>query len=177
MRVGIAALGAAESREHFDTDLAARGIQPVWVEIENRSPVTLYLLSSAIDPAFFSARETAYQTHRAFRGAANRRMDEFLEAQALDTDIPSGRTQSGFVFTNHDERTKFITIQLYGERRTHTFHFVVDVPGIRTDYDAVNFDTLYPANQVVELDDEAALGKAHRAIPAVHDAAQRYRVR
>jgi len=165
VRVGIAALGAVESREHFDTDLAARGIQPVWVEIENRSPVTLYLLSSAIDPAFFSARETAYQTHRAFRGAANRRMDEFLEAQALDTEIPSGRTQSGFVFTNHDERTKFITIQLYGERRTHTFHFVVDVPGIRTDYDAVNFDALYPANQVVELDDEAALGKAIERFP------------
>src|SRR5215831_19523868 len=55
VRVSIAALGAAESREHFGIDLAARGIQPVWVEIENRSPDTLYLLSSAVDPAYFSA--------------------------------------------------------------------------------------------------------------------------
>jgi LssY C-terminus len=165
VRVSIAALGAVESREHFGIDLAARGIQPVWVEIENRSPVTLYLLSSAVDPAYFSAREAAYQAHRAFRGAANRRMDELLEAQAIDVEIPAGRTQSGFVFTNHDERTKFVTVQLYGERRTHSFHFVVDVPGIRTDSDTVDFAALYPADQVVELDDEPALGRALERFP------------
>src|SRR5262245_13559027 len=84
VRVSVVALGGVESREHLGIDLAARGIQPVWVEIENRSPVTLYLLSSAIDPAYFSAREAAYQAHRAFRGAANRRMDELLESQAID---------------------------------------------------------------------------------------------
>src|SRR5262245_40366572 len=93
---GWSALGAVESREHFGIDLAARGIQPVWVAIENRSPVTLYLLSSAVDPAYFSAREAAYQAQRAFRAAANRRMDDFLEAQALDVEILAGRTQSGF---------------------------------------------------------------------------------
>src|SRR5262245_40928272 len=121
VRASIAALGAVESREQFGIDLAARGIQPVWVEIENRSPDTLYLLSSAIDPAYFSAREAAYQSHRAFRAAANRQMDELLEAQAIDHEVPAGRTQSGFVFTNHDERTKFVTVLLYGERRTHSF--------------------------------------------------------
>jgi len=165
VRVSIAALGAVESREHFGMDLAARGIQPVWVEIDNRGPVTLYLLSSAIDPAYFSAREAAYQAHRAFRAAANRRMDELLVAQAMDAEIPAGRTQSGFVFTNHDERTKFVTVQLYGERRTHSFHFLLDVPGIRTDSDTVDFAALYPASQVAELDDEAALGHALDRFP------------
>src|SRR5262245_61542305 len=128
VRVSVAAPGSVESREHFSIDLAAQGIQPVWIEIENRSPVTLYLLSSAVDPAYFSAREAAYQAHRAFRAAANRRIDECFEAQAIDVEIPAGRTESGFVFTNHDERTKFVTVQLYGERRTHSFHFVVEVP-------------------------------------------------
>jgi hypothetical protein len=165
VRVSVAALGAVESREHFGIDLPARGIQPVWVEIENRSPVTLYLLSSAVDPAYFSPREAAYQAHRAFRAAANRRMDEFFEAQAIDGEIAAGRTQSGYVFTNHDERTKFVTVQLYGERRTHSFHFVLDVPGIRTDYDTVDVAALYPADQVVEVDDEAALGRALERFP------------
>src|SRR5262249_10280568 len=161
----VAALAAAESREHFGIDLAARGIQPVWVEIENRSPVTLYLLSSGVDPAYFSAREAAYQAHRAFRAAANRRMDDFFEAQAMDTEIRAGRTQSGFVFTNHDERTKFVTVQLYGERRTHSFYFVLNVPGIRTDYDTVDFDALYTEDEVVELDDEVALARALERFP------------
>jgi hypothetical protein len=165
VRVSVAALGAAESRQHFGIDLAARGIQPVWLEIENRSGTTLYLLSSSIDPAYFSAREAAYQAHRLFRPADNRRMDEFLESQAIDADIPTGRTQSGFVFTNLDERTKFVTVQLYGERRTHTFQYVVDAPGIRTDYDTVDFAALFAADQIVTVNDEAALARTLERFP------------
>ena len=37
----VAALGPAESRQHFGVDLAARGIQPVWLEIQNGSDTTL----------------------------------------------------------------------------------------------------------------------------------------
>src|SRR5262245_4062925 len=96
VRVSVAALGATESREHFGIDLEARGIQPVWLEIENRGTTTLYLLSSSVDPAYFSAREAAYQGHRAFRAADNRRMDDFLESQAIDGEIPPGRMHSGF---------------------------------------------------------------------------------
>ena len=165
VRVSVAALGATESRQHFGIDLAARGIQPVWLEIENRSPTTLYLLSSSVDPAYFSAREAAYQAHRAFRYADNRRIDEFLESQAIDAEIPAGRTQSGFVFTNRDERTKFITVQLYGERRTHRFQYVVDVPGIRTDYDTVDFAALYAPDHVVDVDDEGHLRRALERFP------------
>src|SRR5262249_46557289 len=116
VRVSVAALGATESREHFGIDLEAEGIQPVWVEIENRGPSTLYLLFSSVDPAYFSAREAAYQAHRAFHPTDNRRMDEFLESQAIYGEITPGGTRSGFVFTNHDERSKFVTVQLYGER-------------------------------------------------------------
>jgi LssY-like putative type I secretion system component LssY len=165
IRVSVAALGATESREHFGIDLEAHGIQPVWVEIENRSAATLYLLFSSVDPAYFSAREAAYQAHRAFHPTDNRRMDEFLESQAIYGEIPPGGTQSGFVFTNHDERSKFVTVQLYGERQTGTFRFVLDVPGIRTDSDTVDFATLYTADRIVDLHDEAELRRALAQLP------------
>src|SRR5262249_1357939 len=135
------------------------------VEIENGSATRLYLLFSSIDPAYFSAREAAYQAHRTFRATDNRRMDEFLESQAIYGDIPPGETQSGFVFTNHDERSKFVTVQLYGERHTDTFRFVVDVPGIRTDADTVDFRTLYGADRITDLDDEADLQHAISQLP------------
>ena len=166
VRVSVAALGASESREHFGIDLKAQGIQPVWLEIDNRGATTLYLLSSSVDPAYFSAREAAYHAHRAFRPADNRRMDEFLASQAIDGEILPGRTQAGFVFTNHDERSKFVTVQLYGERQTNTLRFVVDVPGIRTDADTVDFAALYTADHIVDLDDEAELGRALARLPA-----------
>jgi hypothetical protein len=57
VRVSVAALGATESREHFGIDLAARGIQPVWLEIDNRGATTLPALSS-VDPGT-SAREAS----------------------------------------------------------------------------------------------------------------------
>src|SRR5262249_35893634 len=158
--------GGSERREHFVIDLEAMGIQPVWVEIENRGATTLYLLFSSIAPAYFSAREAAYQAHRAFHPTDNRRMDEFLESQAIYGEITPGGTRSGFVFTNHDERSKFVTVQLYGERQTGTVRFVVDVPGIRTDSATGDLATLYTVDRIVDLNDEADLRRALAQLPA-----------
>ena len=171
VRVGVAALGPGESAEFFGADLAARGIQPVWLEIENRGTTTLYLLSSSVDPAYFSPREAAYQVHRMFAAADNRRMDAFFAAQQIDDSIPPGATRSGFLFANHDERAKYVTVQLYGERHTRAFRFVLDFPGIRTDYDRVDFEALYPSSQIVDLDAEPELREALAAPARVHDAA------
>lgn len=165
VRASVAALGAKESAEYFGVNLAAHGIQPVWVEIENGGAVPLYLLLSSVDPAYFSAREAAYRMHSWLGTSNNQRIDEYFDSQAIDGRIPAGATRAGFVFTNLDERIKYVTVQLFGPRETMAFYFLVDVPGVRTDYDLVDFDGLYHADEIVDLEGEDELRAALERLP------------
>jgi hypothetical protein len=165
VRVSVAALGREESKVQFGVDLAAAGIQPVWLPIDNGLQVPLLLLLSSLDPSSFSPREAAYQVHHPFGSSANQRMDEYFETQAIDGSIPPGGTQSGFVFTNFDEKVKYVNIALLGPRMTLGFDFIVDVPGLRTDYEGVDFDGLYSAEEIVDYQNEAELRAALEQLP------------
>jgi LssY C-terminus len=166
VKVSVAALGAKESKQYFGVDLASKGIQPVWLQIDNNGDAPLYLLLSSIDPAYFSAREAAYQMHSLFGRAGNERMDEFFESQAIDGRVPAESARSGFVFTNLDEGVKYVTVQLFGPNESPLLYFLLDVPGIRTDYAQVDLDALYAEDELLDLDSEAQLRAALERLPA-----------
>jgi len=67
--------------------------------------------------------------------------------------IAPGTSVSGFVFTNRDEGTKVIDIDLIGHGKVKFFTFFAAVPGIKADYHRVDFDTLYPEAEIVDLDE------------------------
>jgi hypothetical protein len=136
----VAVLTAKESRRFFGVDLAHRGIQPVFLKIENRSAVTLRLQMVNIDPRYFTAMEAAAVTHfsmgkrlSAFGAMswfflplvwlipfkmitahwANQRMDAFFRDKGFRIGgIRPNETVSGFVFTTLDLGTKTLRIQL-----------------------------------------------------------------
>ena len=54
VRVTVAVLSAAESRQVFGVNLAGKGIQAVWVRVENHDTTPYWLLSSGLDPDYFS---------------------------------------------------------------------------------------------------------------------------
>ena len=57
---------AGESARVFGVPLAAHGIQPVWLKIENHDTVPYWLLPLSLDPDYFSPREVAYLHHSRF---------------------------------------------------------------------------------------------------------------
>src|SRR5262249_39682550 len=140
--VRVAVPDAAAGRAFFGVPLARRGIQPIWVEVTNRTPRPHRLQCVAIDPHYYSPLEAAAVCHfsgvRKFLwfgalawlylpfvlllaaklltvGRANRRMDAFFRAQAFRLrPIPPGGIQSGFVYATRTEGTKAILVQLLG---------------------------------------------------------------
>jgi hypothetical protein len=69
---------AKESRQVFGVNLAGKGIQPVWVKVENHDDTTPYLLlSSGLDPDYFSPLESAYAFHSKFTAATNKKIELF----------------------------------------------------------------------------------------------------
>jgi hypothetical protein len=139
-KVTVAVLTATESHRLFGVDLARRGIQPVFVQIENRSPEPLRLQLVGIDPRYFTPLEAAAAVHfsilrrlSAFGALgwmflpllllvpfklitahqANQRMDELFRARGFRLGpIPAAATAAGFVFTTLDLGTKAVHVRL-----------------------------------------------------------------
>lgn len=139
--VTVAVLDAAESEKYFGIAVAKRGVQPVYLRVQNRSRSSLRLQLVNIDPNYYTPLEAAGVNHfsilkrlSAFGFVAyllypllallplklitayfaNRRMDEFFRAQGFRLGpIPPGASNEGFVFTPLDSGTKVVHVCLH----------------------------------------------------------------
>jgi hypothetical protein len=165
--VTVAVLSAKESRALFGTDLARSGIQPVWLEVKNEETVPYWLLTAGLDANYFSAREAAWVRHTRFAPSANRQMDAFFDQVQFRSPVLPGTTAAGFVFSNLDEHTKPVAVDLIAPRSgaAKSFTFFAPVPGLKTDVSRINLDRLYPPESVVRLQTEAELRAAVEQLP------------
>lgn len=72
-RVSVAVLGPDDSQRMFGADINKTNIQPLWIEVENRTSQVLWLLHSGTDPDYFSPLEVAWSMHTLLGGATNAR--------------------------------------------------------------------------------------------------------
>lgn len=155
VRVSASVLSPEESRQTFGVPLADRDIQPIWVEIQNRDSREYTLMLLGFDPDYYAPSEVAWRLRGTPDESGRRRpletrINAFLGRQ-VPVIIPSGATVSGFVYTNLDPGRKAFSVELAGDNVSRDFEFVQLVPGFDADFLRVDFDTLYPANQVRNL--------------------------
>lgn len=166
-RVTVAVLDAAESDRYFGVPLARRGLQPVYLRIENRGSAPLRLQLLRIDPNYYTPLEAAAVNHFSivrrlsafgFLGLivlpwllllvplkvitaylANGRMDAFFRSQAFRLrPVQPGKTAEGFVFTPLDAGTKVVRVCLHSIDTSHRAA-------------AVNFEGESPADAASEM--------------------------
>lgn len=164
LEVSVAVLTPKEATAVFGVDLAAKDIQPVWINIRNKDNKPYTLLPISLDPNYFSALEAAYKSRFFWGGNENKKMERFFHNNQMRFQLAPGKTNSGFVFTSLDEGTKFVNVEIVGASQAHQFSFIVPVPGLKIDYHEVDFKNLYNADEIVHLDD-ASLKKALEALP------------
>jgi hypothetical protein len=139
-RVTVAVLSAAECKRLFGVDLARRGIQPVFVRVENVSPEPLRLQLVGIDPRYFTPLEAAAAVHfsilkrlSAFgvlgwmflpllllvplklvtASWANTRIDNLFRDRGFRlAPVAAGAVAEGLVFTTLDLGTKIVHVRL-----------------------------------------------------------------
>jgi hypothetical protein len=127
VRVSAAVLSAEDSRRLFGADVNATGVQPVWIEVENRSAQTLWLLRTGVDPDYFSPLEVAWSVHSAFARQTNVRIDDHFDAQGFSNPIPPGTTRAGVVYTNPQPDTKVLNLDLVGNEKLIPFSLFLPV--------------------------------------------------
>jgi hypothetical protein len=164
-RVTAAVLSAEETEAVFGFPLYEKGIQPIWLEIENRDDKPTWFLPFSVDPDYFPPLEVTYPYHRTFDRTYNNQIDRHFLDLAMGLYLAPGSSRSGFVFTNLNLGTKTFNLDLVGDDNLpHTFTFFISVPGMRSDHEDVNFDNLYSANEMVSLN-ETEFRKALRVLP------------
>jgi hypothetical protein len=168
LRVATAVLSASESSALYGAPLAGKGIQPVWISVDNREDRAYYLLSPGLDPNFFPASEAAESMAAdPSRTKQSVDLDRRFRELAFRNPVLPGATTSGFVLTNLDEGIKFVQLDLVSSGRMRAFSFLVTVPGFRADYGVseVFQRAIYPPAQIRDYSDEAAFRAALEALP------------
>ncbi|UCG88154.1 MAG: LssY C-terminal domain-containing protein [Gemmatimonadota bacterium] len=166
VRVTAAALSPTESRAVFGTELALNGIQPVWLAVENGDSVPLFYLQAGTDPEWFSPYEAYWLSRLRAPRKANQLMESRFYELHFENPVFPGQTHSGFIYTRLDEGVKALDLDLVAIGEVmYNFTFSVQVPGFRSDYSRVDFDTLYPVDSLLVLDTEEELQGALEQLP------------
>ena len=150
--VDASALGAQESRRSFGENLASRGIQPVWLSIENNTDHQYVFLSIAMDPEYYSPYEVSYGFHGIFSIAANRSRDKFFLERQIPSILPPHSRTTGFVYGEIDAGVKYARISVVGNGHVEAFDFALPVPGAAFLGTSVRADKIYPGQAIEDLD-------------------------
>jgi len=163
--VTAAVPSAEESRRIFGVHIYKRGVQPIWLEIENNDEDPVHFLPVSLDPDYFSPFEAAFVNHFTYPTPANDEMERYFFRRRQDITIGPGKARSGFVYTPVDEGTKEFNVELVGEdHHVRTFTFFINVPGLRADHQQMDFEALYSKNEMISYD-ESGLRMALESLP------------
>jgi LssY-like putative type I secretion system component LssY len=137
----VAVLAAWESLEFFGVPLESEGIQAVWLKVTNGNDYAVYIVPRSTDPNYYSAYEAAYVNHRAFNRQSNLAMDDFFRRSRIRLQVPAHQTNTGFLFTNLSEGTKFVNIEMVHDEGAIRDGFFFQLPNGAFDYEKARFDS------------------------------------
>ena len=162
IRVSTAVPSAKETKDLFGVALYKKGVQPVWIEIENNTSQTVSFFPAAVDADYHSPIEVSALNRS--KKARDQAAQYFFES-GVDLGIAPGAVRSGFVFTNLDEGTKSFNVDVFDENKSWHFTFFVPVPGLAIDHYSVDFRSLYPEEQFINYTDASAFIAALESLP------------
>ncbi len=143
--------GEDEAQAIFGIPIYKRGIQPVWLEIENNSAERVRFAPTGVDPNYFSPLEVAYMHRKGFSRQARAQMEQRFYHSAIPRQIPAGETRSGYVFTNTRPGTKSFDVDIFSVAEDQNFAFFITVPGFVPDHEDVDFDSLYDPSKIRDI--------------------------
>jgi hypothetical protein len=144
--VTVAALRPEDSQAVFGLPLAKRGVQPVWVRIENHGPRSWRFMPVFLDRDYFSPHEVAWMFRA--KEAAQAGIRALLADRAIPHTVAPNSVTSGYVYTNQTLGFKIINVELVGDHSHLQFDFAREQPGGRFDFRSLDFSRLLPAAQL-----------------------------
>jgi hypothetical protein len=151
VRVTADVLTQEETLEAFGVDFVGKGIQPIWIEIQNRGKDPYWFVPHRLDPEYYSAMEAANIGYGSRSSEATKKIYEHFYDVRMTRYIPPGETRKGFVFTKFEQGIKHVVIKVIG-KSTKRFAFALSIPGPEMDFQRVHFEELYKGQEIIDLD-------------------------
>jgi len=152
VRVTAAVPSKEQATAIFGFPIYDRGIQPVWLEIENSGPNHKRYAPTGTDRDYFSPIEVAYMHRKGFSKQTQIEMERRLHGLGIERRIEPGETVTGFIFTNASPGTKNLYVDVFsGQGEDHSFAFFLNVPGFISDHAKVDFASLYQPSEIQDF--------------------------
>ena len=165
LTVTVAVPTAEEAEAIYGVDLAAKGMQAVWIQVKNGEDLPYWFLSSGLDPTYYSASEAAYAFRSPTSYEVSQAVFDHFQALLFQNPIHPGATASGFLVVHRDEGYKALDVDLISRAKALSFTYIVPDPTFRGDYTLVDFDTLYDSAEIVEVENEELLRRELEKLP------------
>ena len=168
IQVSAALLTPDELNAVFGLDLAAKGIEPVWLEIENRRDEPVHFLISGMDPEYFAPLEVGHLFRASFASERNERVSDHISSLAIDyrAAIPPGTSARGFAYTNDSVGAKVLDVDLVGDAWSTSMTLYVTDPTMSDARARVErVETRFSDPELVSVD-EAGLRAALEGLPS-----------
>lgn len=162
VRVTAAVPDKKETRELFGLSLYKKRVQPVWIEIENMTEGPIGFLPFSVDADYHTPMEIASLTRS---DKKRQEAEQQLFRNSVNMWVAPGDTRSGFIFTNADEGTKAFNVDLLSDDRTWAFTFFIAVPGLAVDHYDVDFNAIYPEEEITHFTDAESFIAALEELP------------
>ena len=140
-----------ESEEVFGVDFLAKGLQPIWIKIENAGKDPYWFVPHRLDPEYYPAMEAANIGYGSRSTPSQKKIYDHFYDVRMPRYIPLGETRKGFVFTKYEQGMKHLVIKVIG-KSTKRVMFALEIPGPEMDYQKVNFERLYKDKEIVKVD-------------------------
>jgi hypothetical protein len=102
--------GEEEAQAIFGIPIYDRGIQPIWLNIENNSEKRVRFAPTGVDPGYFSPLEVAYMHRKGFTKEALRQMNRRFYKSALTRQITACERPSGDVLNQATPGSQAINV-------------------------------------------------------------------
>lgn len=144
-----AVLGDDESERYFGMALADKGIQAVWLSVDNGTEKPLYYLPVTTDINYFTAPEVAQLFHK-WRHESNHERDTLLAQETMPDVVAPHQAASGFVLTHREGGLKFLRAEFLGPGAAFDFRFVIPIGGRTYAAQRVDFGNLQSQGDVTD---------------------------
>jgi hypothetical protein len=149
--VRTAVLSDDESSRYFGVALADKGIQAVWLSVENGGDATLYYLPATTDAEYYTPPEASRLFQAWLPGEADKNRERLFAREAMPEVIGPGQKASGFVLSHREGGLKFLRASFVGSGRQFDFRFVLPLGGRTYAAQKVDFGALPPNSENVDL--------------------------
>jgi len=151
MTVSVRILGDDQAERLYGVDLASVGLQAIWLQIDNRSDHSHWLLVSALDPNYFAPNEAAALFEIGLSEEDEKRASERFADLAMPLKSTAGQVTEGYVLAPRHEGGRYINIMLAGDQHVVNFGFAVPLPDGEFDYEQLDPLQIYPDQVRPEL--------------------------